>query len=208
MRLDRVHAEERPGAVSPSTAKEFMRIQGIVPSAALAGLLCCLGAQPLQAQHRTETRENRGALSEKDYKFLADAARGGTMEVQLGELARQKGVSQSVRNFGEKMVADHTKANDELKQIATQKGATIPVALSHHEHSAITQLQKESGPAFDKAYAKDMAKDHRNDVKDFQNAAKEVADPDLRAWVQKTLPVLEQHLRLAQDMEAAVKNER
>ena len=148
---------------------------------------------------------NKGQLTDKDYKFVQEAARGGQMEVELGELARQRGASQTVRDFGDRMVKDHSKAGDELKQIIARKGASIPTSMSHQERSTMDSLQKATGKDFDKAYAKDMLKDHKEDVKKFQAAAKELNDPDLRAFAQKTLPTLEQHLQLAEQMEKAVK---
>jgi putative membrane protein len=128
--------------------------------------------------------------------------------VQLGDLAQQKGNSQAVRDFGKRMVADHGKANDQLKQIASKKGVSIPPSLSHSEQSMLEQLQNASGATFDKDYAKGMVKDHRQDIKQFQKAAKELTDPDLRAWAEQTLPILQQHLGMAEQMEANVKSER
>jgi len=163
------------------------------------------GASVAWAQ--TSIRDQRGQLSERDYKFVVDAARGGMLEVNLGELAHQKGSLQAVRDFGQMMVTDHTKANDELKRIVTQKGAMLPATLSHHEQSTLESLQTKLGKDFDKDYAADMVKDHRTDLKDFESAAKDLSDPDLRAFAQKTIPILEKHLRMAKDMEASVKTE-
>ena len=130
------------------------------------------------------------------------------MEVQLGELAHQKGSIQAVRDFGHTMVTDHTKANDELKRIVSKKGALLPATtLSHHEQSMVETLQQKSGKDFDKDYASAMVKDHRTDLKDFQTAAKDLTDPDLKAFAEKTIPILEKHLRMAQDIDASVKAE-
>jgi putative membrane protein len=152
--------------------------------------------------------EQKGQLSERDYKFLKEAVRGNQTEIQLGELARQKGNSQSVKNFGERMVTDHSKALDELKAIASQKGATLPATLSHGERSSLDKLQKATGKDFDKDYASDMVKDHKKDVKEFQDAAEDLKDPDVKAFASKTLPTLQEHLRMAQEMESTVKAEK
>src|SRR5437016_1131818 len=106
-------------------------------------------------------RDSRGQLQEKDYKFVKDASRGGTTEVEMGELAHQKGASQVVRNFGDRMVKDHRKANDELRDIASKRGATLPAELSHRENSTMSHLQKLTGNDFDKSYAEHMVKDHK-----------------------------------------------
>ena len=175
--------------------------------AMVTGLALALGAPLLQAADM-DTAAQRGQLSASDYRFAADAARGGMEEVELGQLAQQKGVNQSVRDFGQRMVTDHNQANNELKQLLASKGATLPTELSHHERSTINDLQNASGADFDKTYARDMVKDHKRDVKDFQKAAKDVNDPELKAWAQKTSPTLEEHSRMAQDMENTVKGEK
>src|SRR6267142_4707213 len=78
-----------------------------------------------------DTEGQRGQLTSKDYSFVTDATRGGMEDVQLGELAKQNAGSPAVREFGERMVADHQKANDGLKQIVHKRGALIPASLSH-----------------------------------------------------------------------------
>jgi putative membrane protein len=150
-------------------------------------------------------RDQRGQLPERDYKFVKEAASGGISEVEIGELAKQKGVSQAVRDFGDRMATDHKKANDELKEIASKKGAVIPAQLSRSENSTMNRLQKLNGAEFDKAYASAMVKDHKADVKAFKDAADDVKDPDVKAFAQKMIPKLEEHLRMAQEMEASVK---
>jgi putative membrane protein len=105
------------------------------------------------------------------------------------------------------MVADHSKANDELKEIATRKGATLPTQLSYSERSTLEDLQKATGTEFDRIYAKAMVKDHKTDVKEFQKAANDLNDPDLKAFAQKTSPILQEHLQMAEQMEGSVKSE-
>src|SRR5439155_20383157 len=125
---------------------------------------------------------------------------GGMAEIQMGELAKQKGASKAVRDFGERMVTDHGKANDELKQLVSQKGAAAPSQLSHGENYEMEHLQKATGADFDKKYASYMVRDHKKDAKEFENAAKDLTDADLRAFASKTLPTIQDHLRMAEDM--------
>jgi putative membrane protein len=177
----------------------------------VSGALLLSGTQMLRAQISTTTEANqgqRGQLSESDYRFLEKAARSGLEEVELGQLAQQKGTSQEVRSFGQRMVTDHTKLNNELKQIATQKGATLPAQMSHHENSTIQHLQNASGVDFDKTYAKDMVKDHQKDVKEFQSASQKLSDPDLKAFAQKSLTTLQEHLGMAENLETGSKSEK
>ena len=138
-------------------------------------------------------------LSGEDKKFFKDAASGGMMEVQLGQLAKDKAQSQDVKDYGARMVTDHGKANDELKQLAQQKKWTLPTKLERKHKSMVEKLQKVSGAEFDKQYMKGMVKDHTKDVEEFRKATQKVKDPELKAWAEKTLPVLEQHLQMAQE---------
>ena len=129
-------------------------------------------------------------------------------EVQGGKLAQKQGASQAVRNFGEHMINDHSEANTGLKEIATQKGVALPTQLSHEQNSSLQHLAGLSGAEFDKAYAQDMVKGHTAAVKTFQQAAQSATDTDLRAWAQTALPLLQEHLVMAKQMQAAIQNEK
>ena len=173
----------------------------------IAGLVLALsGGATYAADLFGSDKDQRGQLSEKDYKFVKEASRSGMSEAELGNLAKQKGTSDSVRNFGERMSRDHQKANNEWKDIAAKKGATIPADLTHGERSTMDKLQKANGAEFDKEYSQAMVKDHKKDVKDYKDAAEDLKDPDLKAFAQKTIPTLEEHLRLAEDMERNVRS--
>jgi len=151
--------------------------------------------------------ESHGTLTRKDYKFLRDAYLGNLLEVRLGELAKQKTTKPTVQQFAEQMVKDHSKAIDEMKKIATQKGATLPDRLSHSEESEYERLQKHSAIDFEKSYAEHMVKDHQNVFKEFQDAAKTAEDPDVKRFAQDSLPTLEHHQQMAQQMESSVKQQ-
>jgi len=131
-------------------------------------------------------------------KFATNAAQGGMAEVELGRLATQRAGDVSVREFGARMVADHSRANSELKSIAGQKGIQLPTELSSEQKSEMDKLSKMSGAEFDKEYMSAMLKDHETDVKDFDTQAREGNDPEIKAFAGKTLPTLQQHLQMAQ----------
>lgn len=133
----------------------------------------------------------------KDKEFVTKAAQSGLMEVQLGQLASEKASSQDVKDFGKRMVADHGKANEELKKLAQKKQMTIPTSLDKKYQEKVDKVRNLSGGEFDKKYMHLMVKAHTKDVAQFQAASKDVKDPDLKAWVVKTLPTLEQHLKQA-----------
>jgi len=135
-----------------------------------------------------------------DKKFVTDAALGGMAEVELGKLATQKASSDGVKQFGQKMVDDHSKANDQLKEIASKESITIPDSLDSKHQSRIEKLSKLSGPDFDKAYIKDQVKDHKKDVSEFKSEAENGSNPNIKQFASTTLPTLQEHLSMAQDL--------
>ena len=107
------------------------------------------------------------SASTADKHFVTAALRGGMAEVELGKLAVEKGSSDDVKQFGQKMVTDHTQLGDEMKQVAQQVGATQPSALSASDQALEAKLKMLSGNAFDRAYIQAMVKDHETDLGDF-----------------------------------------
>ena len=146
-----------------------------------------------------------GSVNASDRKFMEKAAMGGMAEVELGNLAQQKAANAQVKEFGAKMVQDHGKANDELKQIASSKGVTLPTSVDKDHKHDMDKLSKLSGEKFDREYMEHMVKDHKKDVKEFQKASKDSKDGDVKAFAAKTLSVIEGHLQLADRTENAVK---
>ncbi len=164
------------------------------------GLAAVIGA-PWQATFAADQNAKANAM---ETKFIKKAANGGMMEVELGKVAAEKGQSQDVKDFGNRMVKDHSKANDDLKEVASKLGVNVPDKLNARHQAAVDKFSKMSaGDAFDKAYAKDMVKDHEKDISEFEDAQKEVKNPDLKQFIDNTLPVLKEHLELAKKMKAA-----
>ncbi len=145
---------------------------------------------------------NSGAnhLSASDRQFVQKAAEGGMAEVELGKLAADKGSSDEVKKFGQRMVDDHSKANDQLKQIASSKGVSVPDDLNAKHKATEARLKKLSGSQFDHAYMSDMVKDHQEDVADFNRESKMGKDPDVKGFASQTLPTLKDHLKHAQSV--------
>jgi putative membrane protein len=137
------------------------------------------------------------AHSAADAKFIKEAAEGGMAEVALGQLAVEKASSADVKKFGQRMVDDHSKANDQLKQLAFQKNVSLPQDLNAKDKAAKARLEKLSGEQFDQAYMKDMVKDHTKDVSDFKRESMSAQDPDVKKFAAETLPTLEDHLKQA-----------
>lgn len=139
----------------------------------------------------------KDALSSGDRRFMQKAAIGGLAEVQMGQLAKDRGMSDEVKSFANRMVTDHGKANDELKSLAAAKGVALPADVDKKHKGKMDKLAKLSGPDFDRAYMKDMVKDHKEDVSEFRKEAKRAKDGDLQKFAQSTLPTLEEHLAMA-----------
>ena len=138
-------------------------------------------------------------------RFVKDALVGGLTEVELGKLAVDKASSDAVKQFGQKMIDDHSKANAELKEIATKEKIEVPDSLDSKHQSRVEKLSKLSGADFDKAYIKDQLKDHQQDVREFQQEVKSGTDPDVKSFASKTLPTLEEHLSMVKELDKGKK---
>lgn len=149
--------------------------------------------------------DKAATLGGSDKSFVMEAAEGGQSEVELGQLAKDKGQSEAVKQFGQHMVDDHSKANSELSDLAGRKGVTVSTTLSAKHKSQKDKLSKLSGADFDKQYMREMVKDHEEDVAAFQKEANKGKDAELVAWAKQTLPTLQQHLTMAREAEAQVK---
>jgi len=152
-----------------------------------------------------EANENNKAVKEDDSEFMVKAANGGMLEVELGKIAATKAKSQKVKDYGNMMVTDHTKANEELKALAATKNITLPATLSEDEQKHINDLNQKKGVDFDKEYIDMMVKDHKKDIDEFEEASKEAKDTDVKTWASKTLPTLRTHLASAQSINDAMK---
>jgi len=151
------------------------------------------------------TSTTASTVDKDDQEFMNKAAQGGMAEVMLGQTASTKGTSPDVKNFGNRMVSDHGKGNDELKQLAQTKGVTLPSDVDDESKKMADKLSKLSGKDFDKEYISGMVEDHEKDVKEFEKASKNAKDPDLKAWAAKTLPTLQDHLKMAKETKAKLK---
>ncbi|MEP6612303.1 MAG: DUF4142 domain-containing protein [Mucilaginibacter sp.] len=134
------------------------------------------------------------AVERVDAEFTVKAASGSMAEVELGKMARQKGVSKQVKNFGAMMMTEHGKINAFIRALAVTKNISIPKAAGADEQKVISKLSGKSGKDFDKAYIDDMIYDHKADIKLFETAAKKCLDPDVKEFAAKTLPILQEHL--------------
>lgn len=132
-------------------------------------------------------------LAGEDSSFVLEAASGGIMEVELGNLAQQNGQNERVKAFGAMMVRDHSQANTELKSIASAKGFMLSDSMMKKHRTHVESMRKMTGKSFDKHYMSMMVKDHSEDITKFERTATGATDTDLRNFASKTLPVLRTH---------------
>ena len=136
--------------------------------------------------------------------FWTEAAMDGMTEVAVGNLALQRAQNESVKQFAQRMVTDHTAANTELTQLAASKSVTLPTTIDAKHQAMVDKLSKLSGSDFDRAYMKMMVNDHEKAVKMFQDQSEKGTDADAKAFAAKTLPTLQSHLQMARTISATV----
>ena len=132
--------------------------------------------------------------------FWAEAAQGGMAEVALANLALQKSQNEEVKKMAQMMIDDHTKASEELKPLAMSKNVMLPAAMDSKHQSMMSKMSGMSGAEFDMMYVKAMVKDHEKAVSMFQKESTGGKDADAKAFATKQLPVLQEHLTMAQSM--------
>ncbi|HEX4782437.1 MAG TPA: DUF4142 domain-containing protein [Usitatibacter sp.] len=162
---------------------------------ALAMGLACLGASWLAGAANVPAA---------DKKFMEDAAVDGMTEVEAGKIAQGRASNADVKQFASRMVEDHTKAGDKLKSIASSKGVALPSGPDKKHQADLDKLSKSQN--FDRDYMDAMVKDHKKAVGDFEKQSKSAKDPDVKNFASSTLPTLQEHLKMAEDTDKAVKS--
>ena len=142
---------------------------------------------------KSQETAKRGSLSMGDRSFMKEAAKGGMMEVAMGRQAEQNASNPEVKRFGARMVTDHSKANSELKSLASKKGVELPAEKEPSRWKS------------DKDYMDAMVKDHEKDLADFEKEAKNGSDPDVKQFAEKTSAVVRKHLNLAKEIQGKLK---
>ena len=145
-------------------------------------------------------------LASSDEKFVSKVFKGNLAEIKLGQLAVAKAQSPEVKQFGQRLIDDHTAANDKLMKIASQKGLQPKRELELSVQHEYNKLDKLSGTQFDREFMNYMVSDHQKDIKEFESAAKTAKDPDVKEFAESTLPTLRDHLTNAKSAQSAAKN--
>jgi putative membrane protein len=132
-----------------------------------------------------------------DSTFVADAASGGLLEVELGKIAVSQAKTEEVKKFGQRMVDDHGKANEQLKKAAKSAGIHVPEKMNDKHQKDLDRFKNYKGENFDVDYMNAMVKDHEGDVAEFTRASKQAKDPGIKEFASKTLPTIQEHLEIA-----------
>jgi len=164
---------------------------------ACAVLLCTLAAPAEDAKKAGEKFT--------DQMFVIQAGSGGMHEVALGKLAATNAENPEVKKFGERMVTDHTKGNMELMEAAKSANVGVPAKMLDEHQKHVDHLGKLKGAEFDAAYMKHMVEDHKEDIALFQTASKQATNPAIKQFATKTLPTLQEHLKMAEKINGSLK---
>lgn len=164
----------------------------------LSRLALCAGVAALGMMAAT------AASARSDADFMQQAAQNGAAEIEASKLALQKAQRSDVKSFAEKMVADHTKTDEELKQLAASKKVSLPDGPSMKQKAELKMISAGDDAKFDERYAKSFGvKAHEDTIKLFEEAAKGASDAQVKAFAQKTLPALKHHLEMARALDSA-----
>lgn len=142
----------------------------------------------------------QGKLDRHDRAFLKQAAEVNLKEIELGKLAEQRATNPNLKKIGAMLVKDHEQAAQSLSRLAASKGVALPGELSTWNRRSIDKLQKEQGEAFDKEFLSLSSKGHERTVALFEKESARTQDPDIKAWAQKMIPSLKEHLAVSQSV--------
>jgi putative membrane protein len=163
--------------------------------AGLAALAASAAPPSDSAKSTAKTKTSATLMSDTD--FAKAAAEGGFAEVRFGELAEDKASNKTVKELAQRIVDDHTKADDSLKTAASKDSISIPAQLNSKDQATYVRLSQLSGTAFDRVYAREMVRDHETDIALFRHEANGGKDSSIKSFAAQTLPTLEDHLKLA-----------
>jgi putative membrane protein len=186
-------------------------VTSLTTTAFVCGTLAIAGAQSNQTappQPPKSTAQSPALSTNPDHAFVQQMAMGGLTEVELGELATKKGAHANVKSFGQKMVTEHGKANAELKSLAASKQISLPTSVGDENKATIDRLSKLSGAAFDKAYATNMVEKHQKTLDTLKRESMSGKDEQVKAWAAKTTSAVEEHLKMARDLDREVNGTR
>jgi putative membrane protein len=188
----------QPGANSQSTAGQATATQ---PATTGTGQTGATGTSTGQAGTTASGTGTMANLARSDQKLIKDLAQANMAEIEAGRVAKSKSQNEQVKNFAQQMIDDHTKALDDVKQLAQAKGVTLPTELDRTHKRQADRMAALSGDAFDRAYLERAGvADHKKTHAMLQRAQTRAKDPDVKALVARTLPIVDQHMTAVQQL--------
>jgi len=146
------------------------------------------------------TVSSAAALTPFDKEFVMDAARDGMMEVQMGNAAARNAASNEVKRFGQRVATDHSQLSQSLRSLASNLNIELPQELEPEQRNLVGRLQNLSGKVFDSEYIKVMIDGHMKDIPEFERAANQATNPEIKQFASQALPILRDHLKMARDI--------
>ncbi|HKQ72834.1 MAG TPA: DUF4142 domain-containing protein [Blastocatellia bacterium] len=158
------------------------------------------GASPAISPGSSPAIGLTGKLTPYDREFLTDAARGASLEVQLGNFAAQKATNEDVKRFGQRLATDHSQGGQTIRQMASNLKFTLPQELTPEQQILVSRLENLSGSAFDREYIKAMIADHVKDISEYERAAAQATIAEIKQYASQALPMLRDHLKMAREI--------
>ena len=167
---------------------------------ALSLLAMPAGLLQAQAKAKADAKADVKADVQADHLWIREAAADNLLEVKLGQLAERKATNPAVKQFGQRMVTDHGKANADLTSMTSSHGFTFQPGLARKHEEKVDRLEKASGKEFDRAYIRSMIENHTADVNYFENERMHARSEPVRDYAAKYLPMLREHLSQARQI--------
>jgi putative membrane protein len=149
--------------------------------------------------YMTVAEEDPTGLSSEDKNFILEAADARMMDWAEGNLAVEKGTTSKHRQYGKRLMRDHSRLMEEIKALASAKSIVLSEVISEEKTEDLTKLKACSGETFDRRFRRMIIQDHKRDIDEFMRAS-ESTDPEIREFAKRHLPTLEQHLQAARDL--------
>jgi putative membrane protein len=143
---------------------------------------------------------SNGALSSSDRTFVMNAAQANLAEIDTAKMVEQKTSNPAVKDFAQRMVTDHSQAEQQLSNWAETAGVKLPTQASASERAQQAQLDKLSGKQLDDTYVRDELQDHKKVIAEFNTEIEHGQDHAVKSYAEQTLPVLQDHIRIDEDL--------
>jgi len=165
-------------------------------STSIAAIVVCLS----MAAFAQNAGQQQNGMNQQDREFANMAAKANRAEIQMGNMAEQHASNEAVKDFGKLMVNDHTNAAQKLKSWASQSNFKLPSGLPSQAASTKSSLSSLSGAQFDHQYIQSQLKDHKKVIAAFEKEVEQGQNPQLKQFAENTLPVLQDHVRVVEDL--------